>query len=540
MSLQAQKNRADSKPVRSARNRLMSICYDVDKFCRPIISTTPCLRNLPIIANERCGLWYAHPLMSVGSATCCFKSTDGHYGSWNFSLKRLNLNVIRTISTHQACILLDASTSKVMPDSFSRTVPIWAAVLNCIATRYRQDFGIPACSYDLWDLDRLLFTPNSIVSTSEHELILSLIDERVNLLYSTGAIVDPKWLASTLLKPIRLFWITPHSANVEEMLTVDTWSDCYSIICFSCSDYSKSKQTIAEDIVSREPFMYFCGAADDHESWARHLTAQTFWDNLSNFKESKASSDDEFNKIIDTIVERESVCSDNFRRNEWNAAPVDTNFDQISNLNIYIGTRRSGRPPECWEQFDAVLNVTDSEYQDIHDSISSHCDERFYLQLPVREGKRDRTELERWLTVGVIFVVAHARKYRKVLVHCAQGADRSVAVVMSVVAIFCDLKFPLQWNSAYWHFPAFEFLDDNVNRCQYLSSGLNCETFESMQGRSGRDLLFKLLCENDGNSSLNVTKGSVRIALHLIQQDRGKANPSRATMQKLHRFFMSS
>jgi tRNA A64-2'-O-ribosylphosphate transferase len=540
MLQKTQKTRAESKPVRSARNRLISIYYDVVHFCVPIITQTPCLCNLPKIANERCGLWYAQPLMNCESSTCCFKSTDGHYGSWNFSLKRLNLNVVRLLSTNQACILLDASTSKVMPDSFSRTLPIWAAVLNRIASRYRQEFGIPACSYDSWNLDRLLFTPNSIVSASEHEHILSLIDERVDLLYSTGAIVDPEWLASTLLKPIRAYWITPQSASVEELLSIDTSSNYFVIICFSCSDYRKTKQIISEDNVSSEPFIYISGAADDHETWARRLTAQSFWDNFSNFKEFQPSSDDEFNKIIDTIVERDSVFSDSLRKNENSFSRVDCSVYQISNLNIFIGTRRSGRPPDCWKQFDAILNVTDSEYQDIHESISGHCNDRFYMQLPVREGKRDRTELERWLVVGIIFVVAHARKNRSVLVHCAQGADRSVAVVMAVVSIFCNMKFPLQWNSTYWQFPVFEFLDGNDNKCKYLSSGLTIETFQGMQGRTGRDRLLKVLYANAGNKPSIVTKALIRIALHLIQQDHEKANPSRSTLQKLHRFFMSS
>lgn len=537
---QTQKRRVESKPVRSARNRLMSVYYDVVSFCRPVITKNPLLCELPIIANERCGLWYAHPLMNHNSATCCFKSTDGHNGTWNFSLKRLNLNVVRILSAHQACIILDASTSKAIPDSFSRTLPIWAAVLNRVASRYRQKFGIPACSYDLWDLDRLLFTPSSIVLESEHEHILRLIEERVDVLYSTGAIVDPKWLASTLLKPIRPFWITPLAANVEEMLTIDDLSEYHCIICVSCSDQMKTKQVIADESVSLEPFIYFSGAADDHETWARHLNPLSFWENISTIKDAQLSNDDEFNKMIDSIVERESLASNGLQKCTFDLAPDESNCDRIGYLNIYIGTRRSGRPPECWEHFDAILNVTDIEYHDMHETLSSHVNNRFYLQLPVREGKRDRTELERWLTVGIIFVVVHARENRKVLVHCAQGVDRSVALVMAVIANFCDMKFPLQWNSTYWNFPICQFSDNNNSKCLYLSSGLRCKTFQDMQGREGRDQLFSLLYPNSEDISLNFTKSSIRIALHLIKQDREKANPSRSTMQKLHRFFMSS
>ena len=38
--------------------------------------------------------------------------------------------------------------------------------------------------------------------------------------------------------------------------------------------------------------------------------------------------------------------------------------DRIGKLNLWIGSRKSGRPPECWNQFDAILNVTTQHYSD--------------------------------------------------------------------------------------------------------------------------------------------------------------------------------
>ena len=46
-----------------------------------------------MIANERCGSWYVEPRLKKGSAY--FKSTDGHWGQWGFSLRRLNLEVLK-------------------------------------------------------------------------------------------------------------------------------------------------------------------------------------------------------------------------------------------------------------------------------------------------------------------------------------------------------------------------------------------------------------------------------------------------------------
>lgn len=48
--------------------------------------------GLPLVANERCGSWYIPPDKKVGSSY--FKSTDGHMGQWDFSLRRLNMQVL--------------------------------------------------------------------------------------------------------------------------------------------------------------------------------------------------------------------------------------------------------------------------------------------------------------------------------------------------------------------------------------------------------------------------------------------------------------
>ena len=74
----------------STTNRLHSIYHD-SLFVRNVASKY----NLPLIANERCGSWYIPPAQKTGSAY--FKSTDGHWGQWSFSTRRLNLQVLDII-----------------------------------------------------------------------------------------------------------------------------------------------------------------------------------------------------------------------------------------------------------------------------------------------------------------------------------------------------------------------------------------------------------------------------------------------------------
>lgn len=54
--------------------------------------------SLPLIANERCGSWYISPDIKAGSAY--FKSTDGHTGQWDFSFRRLNLQILPLARQH--------------------------------------------------------------------------------------------------------------------------------------------------------------------------------------------------------------------------------------------------------------------------------------------------------------------------------------------------------------------------------------------------------------------------------------------------------
>ena len=239
-------------------------------------------------------------------------------------------------------------------------------------------------------------------------------------------------------------------------------------------------------------------------------------------------------------------------------------------LQLYIGTRRAGRPPICWSHFDAILNVTDVEYDDMYDSCipsppspttSDHSDpttttttttttkqQRYYLQLPVREGKRDRTELEKYLTLGILFIVVHTKHAnRNVLIHCAQGMDRSVALVIAVLALFSTNTYPLQWNDHYHNFPISDLViseqDDwnNNDTGKRNVSGLSHEVLQSMLGHEGRDwLLHRIWPHPQQQQQYFITKESIRITLQLIQQQyHERAHPRRDTMQKLHRYFCS-
>lgn len=121
-------------------NRLKSISTDADfvqGVCQSEYST------LPVAANLRCGVWYVRPAAAgAGSSslpiTSCFKSGDGHYGHWKFSVTRLNLHLLPLLAACGGLVVVDATRrGKCAPDSFSKTVPVWCCVMNRIIARHR-------------------------------------------------------------------------------------------------------------------------------------------------------------------------------------------------------------------------------------------------------------------------------------------------------------------------------------------------------------------------------------------------------------------
>ena len=88
------------KSTHSTHNRLASIHRDAE-----FVGRIGSMLNLPLIANERCGSWYIPPEQKAGSAY--FKSTDGHFGEWAFSKRRLNQHVLDIIGKNQGYTLMN-------------------------------------------------------------------------------------------------------------------------------------------------------------------------------------------------------------------------------------------------------------------------------------------------------------------------------------------------------------------------------------------------------------------------------------------------
>eukprot|EP00984_Skeletonema_dohrnii_P010912 scaffold4294_cov95-Skeletonema_dohrnii-CCMP3373.AAC.2 len=563
-------SRQQRKLAYRARNRLLSIhrdaqnlkqrVYDILESHHPDASstTTQRIKSFPWLPNKNCGSWYLPPnnKFTTSSTEVYFKSSDGHITSnYAFSLKRLNLPLIELLHQVNSCFLVDSSVRKILPDSFSRTIPVWCCVMNRIVQRYRAEFrqlDENNQGFDEAEWDTSLYTPASIVSPEEYAEISSLIDSRVELLYSSKAIVNPSWLVSTLNKPLRPMWIVEGQVqsctNSLQLSSVDD-EKYYTMICCNPSNYhegSSSKNHIhwknhsGSDETSFG-YYYTPGAADDDSEWGRNLSPFLFWSNCETLLQPNLT-DDDTDALIDTIIQRE-------RDNHLSCVPPNSmkNADKIGNIDLWVGSYEAAKPPNCWDNFDAVLNVTDTEYPVMQESIKEEREQRqrkcFYFQLPVAEGKKDKMELERWMPVGLVFLIHHLQQKRRVLVYGTKGRDRAVAVVLAFVVLYCPPTYPLKLKDT---FAGFDI--DTISQQQqgeadkrYHHSDLRLDLVNVLLEKNGREtFLHWMHTQASLPQEPFADKESLRIVLQLVTQYRENAEPTRSTMQKLNRFFMSS
>ena len=462
-----------------------SIAYDA-KYVAEVRALYP---QLPLLANLRCGLWY-HPQFD---GTCYFKSSDGHRSQWQLNHRRLNLHLLAVVRKAGGCLVVDStSRGKWLPDSYSKTIPMWAATINRVAVRVRQrqqqqqqqqqggggggggngggsggadaDAGqrlppptapdtaaVPPPpsptageSRDSASPDPLtgpewfeLHTPPRCVDAEERTAILARLDGWVDAIMASA--VDVSNIAAQLTKPLRPLWLNPDSLMYVNMMP--GFADCpfTPVVCVSASQPAGHSTPAGFD--------YMQGCADDEETWSRGLTPAAFWLHHTTLL---AATEPEVARAVDAIVMAQGIDV-----MSMSAAPAAAGlpggsagtvgaaaaaivampgsaevFSFIGNTGIAVGGRRAGRPPQCWANFDAVFNVTMEEYPQ-----DSRPADRVYMQMAVLEGKKDKRELERHLPAALRLAHNQLRRGRTVLIHCAQGKDRQAALCSSVSCV---------------------------------------------------------------------------------------------------------
>ena len=440
-----------------------------------------------------------------------------------------------------------------------------------------------------WNDTSLTLCTPPCISQECHEQIEGIIGERVKSAIDAKVIMDPKsFVQKAPVKPMRCFWIQnddsqqSHDLNHLYKEIKEAQSQYSCIVCISCSELLRGKNYE----------QYIPGAGDDEESWSGGLTPSLFWENVDSIIH-ETTSEAKTNEVITCIVEKAKLADEEWFRAESSRGALRSDpkirpsftsyFDRVrlssktNDGSIAVGTRRAGRPPECWEHFDAVVNVTTMEYEDMISAEKALPEGKFYLQLPVKEGKRDKAELENWMAVAMLFIGVNLKENKRILIHCAQGMDRSVAITMAALCLYYQFVgdidttslSPYSWCKEEMSYKSFEaFVEkqnaevayesdvneeiqsiDSDGETYYRRSGIPLKLANKCKGKQGRDLFLSYLkaisssgdvSKSNSDKDLFATKETLRLALIKVQQYRIKACPTRSTMQKLNRFFMSS
>lgn len=368
------------------------------------------------------------------------------------------------------CFIVDATRQgKRFPDSFSKTIPIWACVLNRAVHQHRKGLaeeksGNPPSEFnhsstseaDSWDCS--LHLP-LWVSNTEREKIEQQIDKWVSLLWAANANLDS--LSKALTKPLQPLWISQNTVVwLNEVPDAASWTFT-PIILVSASQQVLRAQRISD---GASAWNYIPGAADDEESWARGLTPAMFWKNVYSFIDA---SHENCARMVANIVERERVSrayrgleADQIKVKPLKGAgdggseahqererfcEVEMNNDGIGQgqgsqasgiywigeTNLAIGDASCGQSAEILAMVDCVIDCGTETHLHL---IKPH------IHLPVVDSKHNRYSLQDNLAQAVAFAKENIPRHRSILIICAKGEDLSVCVCLTILLALFDAE----------------------------------------------------------------------------------------------------
>ncbi|CAO1619086.1 unnamed protein product [Parajaminaea phylloscopi] len=516
----------DRKVVRKLEkepwNRLRSIREDA----RWVEQVAQRLSHLPVVANLRCGAWYVPPSLSARSQSqstyCYFKSTDGHAGQWDFSLKRPNLDVLQLIQDEGGIVVVDSTRrGKSLPDALSKTIPIWCAVMTEAARRRhggeldKTDIPLVKPGDDPFRECNAgagtLHTPAHQVPPSEHSQIEERIESWVQKLLASDLPIP------RLKRPLVPFFLTrpPNQegeANLLLSLGGANWeSGLHPVVLLGAS-----KRVDLPTPSTDGTFYYTQGSGDDEELWSHGLTPTVFWSTAIFDQLMGAPSPPALSALIAAVVSERPL------RDVSSSACCSMTRLAGSSLFCQTGERsgaRDGKPAD-----DALL----LKAHQLVINLSRHADEatdegrdpsrRRLLHLPISEGKKGLPALRSALSTALQAVQA-------TLYDCEGQAIRG-ATILVVDSSLSDslLSFLVAFLAAFYR----------------PSDAANTSSSATPIPAAGCELA--VLCPNVDELARHraaLTKEDVRKRLQWVVRDLPTANPSRAHMVRVNEALLS-
>ena len=387
----------DTTPV-SIPNRLRSILADAQ-----FVTTVSTYHRLPLIANERCGSWYIPPHLRLtslpseapgtlsGVGSVYFKSTDGHHGQWAFSLRRLNLQLLRVLGKYGGAVVVDSTRrGKRMPDAFLKTVPIWVCVVNRVLFPEKK-----------WELR----VPET-VGESERSQIESKVEGWCEGFRRLG--LDLERLRGECRRPVRAVWAVNGEWEADTAIGRKEGEDVNLLVLCSASRRVRGAEVSEGG--------YIQGAGDDSEGWSRGLIPQLFWKHK---KLLMGAKEEDLPEMIQELLNKEQI-----GRMVHEAVLIKP----TKNIYIADGERMFD------DEFDLVIKCDGDNFNvplaELDKVLSLHC----------RAGKLGSKDLRDKLSVAKGSAAKRLQRKQDscILITCSTGRDLSVGVALALLCLFFD------------------------------------------------------------------------------------------------------
>ncbi|KAI9146250.1 tRNA A64-2'-O-ribosylphosphate transferase [Paraphysoderma sedebokerense] len=441
-----------------------------------------------------------------------FKSTDGHTGHYNFSLRRLNLHLIDALSDCGGCFIVDSTKrGKRFPDSFTKTIPIWCCVVNRAVFSYRRSRN-EDIDAEHWDTG-LHLHPN--IPPSEISVIKNLISEKFLPMFMSS--IDVSVLSGKLRKPIRPLWFSQDTRLFTNSLPDYRESSFAPIICLSASRLITGRTALQKD----EGFMsencrengwvYIQGAGDDDEFWNMGLSPQMFYKHKDTILRSEVTCEAEIRRIV-----ADNSASLDILANLSTVLQAEPRFVFLGETGIAVGNITS----IFSSSFDILINASDIDVRKNFDRTLSpyYCSlpnvavqPYLFLNLPTKTKSQLPAYYSSIPSILNFYQAQLSRfsdsldgpvRLPSVLVFSTEGKERAVMAALPILVTFFDVKMKLR-------------------QCP-IPIGLSRDSSQTF----------------DAESTIN--KELIMQKLSFISSFWGVANPSRAIIKQINSFYLSS
>lgn len=372
----------------SISNRIRSIHEDAT-FVQQVARSL----SLPVLANERAGSWYCPTELKHGSVV--FKSTDGHFGNWSFSLRRLNLTLLELLGRHGGAIVVDSTRQgKHLPDAFTKTIPIWVAVFN------RLLFPDAPATH------AYSFVPE-LTSQSEVAQVEERLPRFLDALRTLD--LDVAQLRASVRQPIACEWIS-RSLHRRSDLNPQRASGRNVVYLCMASRYQRAGTEASYT-------GYVQGAGDDHETWAKNLTPTALWANFDRVLDASDAELADFIEAMTSPVESAAVPL-------FHSAPV------VASGKLNVGKLAKEYPSLSHAEHLIICSsaMDESLLQDLSKVTHLRCGAG-------KVGSRDlRKQLPKLVDVF------ESKRPSKIYIACSSGNDLSVGVALALDCLYFDSK----------------------------------------------------------------------------------------------------